>query len=282
MTRKEVFAADWLSLREPVDHAARSEHLAGLLVQHLEAFDAINIVDLGAGQGSNLRWLAPRLPIPQRWLLIDHDPGLLELALGRSQKNPPAKELSVDGRTADLADTRFQLLDGFDLVTASALLDLVSTDWLKHLAQACRSRSSAAYFALTVNGFWRIIDAKGNNITEDNDILVRDAFNRHQRRDKGMGAALGPMAAEAMPAIFSAEGYAVEARASDWVLPAGHAWTLKLGPALMTGWREAALEDNPSASSRIEGWFTQRMQQLNKGHLGIEVGHVDFLALPDS
>jgi hypothetical protein len=34
----------------------------------------VQIIDLGAGTGANQRWLAPRLPIRQRWLHLDHNP----------------------------------------------------------------------------------------------------------------------------------------------------------------------------------------------------------------
>jgi len=49
----------------------------------------------------------------------------------------------------------------------------------------------------------------------------------------------------------------------------------------MEGWRRAALEENAPETDRIEAWFAQRLQQLSDGQLGLEVGHVDFLALPD-
>ena len=34
----------------------------------------LKLVDLGTGRGSNVRYLAVRLPGPQEWLLIDEDP----------------------------------------------------------------------------------------------------------------------------------------------------------------------------------------------------------------
>ena len=38
------------------------------------------IRDLGCGTGSLGRWLAPRLPVPQTWILTDRDHDLLEIA----------------------------------------------------------------------------------------------------------------------------------------------------------------------------------------------------------
>jgi hypothetical protein len=62
---------------------------------------------------------------PQEWLLVDHDPDLLERARGRSDlTSEPTRWISRDGRAR-------HVLQGQDFVTASALLDLVSEDWLQ-------------------------------------------------------------------------------------------------------------------------------------------------------
>jgi hypothetical protein len=78
------FDPAWLALREPADHDARAESLLPPLVEALggRPFGARNgghftVHDLGSGTGSMARWLAPRLPGPQRWVLHDHDPVLL-------------------------------------------------------------------------------------------------------------------------------------------------------------------------------------------------------------
>src|SRR6187397_2174928 len=83
-------APQWLALREPADAAARSEELAGRLARHLPATGPYVIHDLGGGSGSMGRWLAPRLPGPQHWVVHDRDADLLELAAA----DPP-------GRAAD-------------------------------------------------------------------------------------------------------------------------------------------------------------------------------------
>ena len=61
--------ADWLALREPADAAARSAEL----VDRLALRSPLLIHDLGSGTGSMARWLAPRLPAPQRWVLQRED-----------------------------------------------------------------------------------------------------------------------------------------------------------------------------------------------------------------
>src|SRR5437899_1031226 len=69
--------SNWLALREPADVAARSALLTREVVDAIGRHHPLSILDLGAGTGSNLRYLAGRLPAPQRWLLVDRDPTLL-------------------------------------------------------------------------------------------------------------------------------------------------------------------------------------------------------------
>ena len=78
------FSADWLALREPIDHRSRHPGLLARLADAIGARESLRVVDLGAGTGSNLRALAPHLPPPrQTWRLVDHDPALIAAARTR-------------------------------------------------------------------------------------------------------------------------------------------------------------------------------------------------------
>ncbi|MDX1655553.1 MAG: methyltransferase type 12, partial [Candidatus Competibacteraceae bacterium] len=72
------FGEDWLTLREPADHRARSVELDRQLLGWRRGQGALGVMDLGSGTGSNLRHLAPRLEGVQHWRLVDHDSRLLE------------------------------------------------------------------------------------------------------------------------------------------------------------------------------------------------------------
>src|SRR5947209_11926119 len=74
----------WLALRAPADSAARSAALTQAIVAALPPDRPVRILDLGSGTGSNVRYLSPRLPGPQHWLLVDRDPELLSEATGHS------------------------------------------------------------------------------------------------------------------------------------------------------------------------------------------------------
>jgi SAM-dependent methyltransferase len=266
----ETFASDWLALREPVDHRSRAATLVAPLARWWHARGGARVVDLGSGTGSNLRWLSPRLPGGQEWTLVDHDAALLdrgrELAVERV-----AGVGRVERVQGDLAHEGLAAARSADLVTASALLDLVSEAWLGGVVDACARAGAAALFALTWDGAigW-------GGAAEENDALVLDAVRAHQRRDKGLGPALGPTATEAAVRWFERAGYRVSVDASPWVLgPDDRA----LARALLEGWTDAAIEERPADARRIRTWAAARREAL--GHaFEVTVGHVDLLALP--
>src|SRR5690606_35877728 len=116
----------------------------------------------------------------------------------------------------DLAASLEKLaLPRHSLVTASALLDLVSADWLRRLSAFCAEAEAAVLFALTYDGR---IEAMPRH---PDDELVRELVNRHQTTDKGFGPALGPAAAAAAVDAFVERGYEVTSAPSDWRLHPG-------------------------------------------------------------
>lgn len=262
------FQADWLTLREPVDHQARSRMLGQRLQSWCGSRRRLCVLDLGTGTGSNRRFLAPLLPADQHWTLVDHDPALLALAT--------AKDRLSECRSiqADLSEWhRFASDPSPDLVTASALLDLVSEDWLNSLVTACCERSAAALMVLSYDGRieWSFPDPV--------DAAVLAAVNAHQQRDKGLGAALGPAAPGQLAARFRNAGYHVWVEASPWDLGRE---TAVLARALIKGWVAAACEQLPEDRSRFHAWGDRRCADLAAGRARVRVGHQDLLALPGS
>jgi hypothetical protein len=154
-------------------------------------------------------------------------------------------------------------------VTASALLDLVSEEWLRALVDACTRHGSGALFALSYNG---VVEWHGD--PDPLDAVVLDAVNEHQRRDKGIGAALGPAAAIEAERLFASYGYVTTLAASPWELGPND---LPLIESLVDGWAGAAAEQRPGHTSDIREWAARR----RAGHVRLTVGHLDLLALPE-
>jgi hypothetical protein len=287
----EAFGLDWLRLREPQDLRARSRTLArrfGAAVRAQAGGETAALVDLGAGSGANLRALAPLIPGDQDWRLVDRDRALLahqaaeiaQWARGQGWRvTHGAGVVTVDTGVAHWRAQGVELdlardLSGLPLsvhgVTAAALLDLVSAEWLERLADRIAAARVPFLAALSVDGGreWQPAHA--------DDAAIARAFARHQRRDKGFGPALGPGAPAVAEAPFRARGYRVAAAAGEWRLGAGDAAMLA---ALIDGTAEAAGRADPALA--VARWRDDRHAELRRGELRLTVGHVDILAEPD-
>jgi hypothetical protein len=183
---------------------------------------------------------------------------------------PP--DLVVAARAIDLVRDLEMALDGpTDLVTTSALLDLVSADWLERLAVESAARRLPVYAALTYQGGATL--APG----EPFDLEIIAAVNRHQRRDKGFGPALGPEAAQHALRSFERVGYKVEPGSSYWEFgPEDREIQLEV----LTGWAHAASELGDLPQAAIESWLVRRRELVSAGRSTMQVGHVDFFAVP--
>ncbi len=265
----ESFSADWLARREPADHAARATRLTAAAAASLTGRPATRAVDLAAGTGSNVRYLMPRLPHIQHWTLVDQDPALLGQAWRLLTPAAQAAGRSFDVRQGDLAGLDTVALDGCALVTAAALLDLVSADWLQALARRCREAGVDVLFALTYDG--RI----ACDPPDPDDQRVRALVNEHQRGEKGFGPALGPAAALAAEASFRAEGYEVQVAPSDWVLTPD---MRELQRQLVAGWAGAAASLAPGEAAAIAAWHSRRRAFIEAGGSSLRVGHQDLAA----
>lgn len=283
------FSAEWLALREPADAAARSERLLQTVAARFAPETNLTVLDIGAGTGSNARYLAERLHAQQQWLLVDHDPSLLIDASQRLRAWGEARGLivtrdegawRVEGeglvvtfatKLVDLADlsSSSELFLDRRLVTASALLDLVSAPWIESLASVCRVAGAVGLFALTYDG--RIHCSP----EEPGDEEVRQLVNEHQRGDKGFGPALGPSASTVAAEAFGALGYSVAREASDWHLEPDAA---ELQRQLIEGWSRAAVQIAPDRAAAIREWTDRRLAHVLLGHSRLVVGHEDLAA----
>jgi SAM-dependent methyltransferase len=262
------FSADWLALREPHDARARNSAVLDAVVASQSGNSAIRIVDLACGTGSTLRALAPRFSARQNWRLADNDLSLLARA---SAMVRPAG-VTVMAIPLDLNRDLEGALDGpIDLVTTSALLDLVSEAWLDRLAVETLARSIPVYAALSYDG--RVEMSPPNTF----DTAIVAAVNAHQRGNKGFGPALGPAAASAAISRFESLGCRVVHGAADWVLgPLDREFQMEI----FSGWASAARDTGDMPLADTVEWLTFRRDQVAAGHSSIRVGHVDIFAQP--
>jgi hypothetical protein len=303
------FSADWLALREPFDTAARASawpalELAGWAAALHEkksrgatvspdaSGPACRIVDLACGSGANLRALAPRIGGLQHWRLLDHDPALLaalpralaawsrhhdyRFSVSKSDSHAlhihgPDFQAQVTSERIDLARHLGRLdFARTDLITGSALLDLVSGAWLQALLQRACHAGSALLFALSVDGrtTWQPGDP--------DDDAVHALFCQHQLRDKGFGPALGAHAAAHTLAYLGEANYAIRQATSDWAIDGAH--DRAMVTAMVEGMAGAACEQSPDAAPMVLAWKARRLANLSVSKL--TVGHVELMAQP--
>jgi SAM-dependent methyltransferase len=287
------FSAEWLALREPVDHRSRNQGLQADVLDYLAQIKpveagTIRIIDLGSGTGSNVRALAPHLNAFQHWTLVDHDPVLLQAAriallawaddVAKPHANQAvstniatvepitiikkAKVITIEFRCADLVnDYRCILSEPADFITAAAFFDLVAESWL---AQFCAALSKPLYTALTYDG----IEKWSPPEPIDADILA--AFHQHQRTDKGFGAAVGPTAPERLESLLRAQNFITACAPSPWVLDQHDRGLIE---QLAHGSANAVRETGILQPDDVDRW-----ERLRKEAAHCEIGHVDFFA----
>jgi len=249
----DEFAPDWLALREPYDRAARSRVLASEFFEALP--DRPRVVDLGAGTGSNARFLDGVTDKEIAWRLIDRDQDLLDRV----------STLEVEKVCADFAPSpdRIDLSDCHG-VTASALFDLVSEEWFGRFVT--HAKGLPLLIALTVDGrfVWQPND--------EADRLLLERFAADMRRDKGFGPAMGFDAPRLMTDYLRRAGYRVASAPSSW----------RFGPddtnmlSAVCGFFGAVGGDGLAG----ETWRVRRKLAIEDQALRLTVGHVDILALP--
>ena len=264
------FSTEWLALREPFDLRARNPRVLEAVSASFGSRPSVRLADLACGAGSTARALCRRLPIRQHWSLIDNDSRLLAIA----RNAVVAETIELNAIQVDLSknfDAAFET--PLDLITMSALLDLVSEDWLDGLLRKVMAHAIPIYAALTYDGRTDLSPA------DPFDAAILSAFNAHQGTDKGFGPALGPAAASATISGFETSGYKVIHGNSDWVIgPEDRTMQIEL----LRGWAGAADAMKTLADVDTARWLDRRIQLVNERRSSIRVGHVDLFGFPST
>jgi hypothetical protein len=276
------FSAEWLRLREPVDHRSRDKALLARAAQYLANKDEPVIYDLGAGAGSNLRGTALSLGPRQRWVLVDYDPALLSASLDflsawaeKSRPTAAGLELEKNGKLIRVEVKRADLNANPapwseqkpDLVTSAALFDLVSENWIDRFCAALAKDKLALYTTLVHDE-----TAKWSPVHEA-DAKMSEAFERDFGKEKGFGPSAGNKAIGLMTKKLTSLGHNAELAGSPWRLgDEDHA----LIEQLADGWANAVRDTKAVPEDVIQKWLAARKARGTN----CIVGHKDLLALP--
>lgn len=284
------FTPDWLEVREPADHAARSRSAPLALARAFAKMvrertqGPVRLVDLAGGTGNNVRFLAPVIRGKQRWTVWDTDISLLARAqdsyrlwAGRRGWNThhlgdrlvvdaPEFSLSISGVAHDLREHLD--LSGFDGVTCAALLDLVSAPWCESLVEALGLAGHPPLLcSLVADGGWSWTPALPD------DGPVGEIFGQDMKKDKGFGPSLGYEAALVAAEALRSRGWSVGQAASPWHIESA---ATDLQTHLLDFHAAAIEAGGGAAAERWQDWLTSRRAML--GQQKLRVGHREILA----
>ncbi len=264
-------SSDWLALREEEDARARSRELALAAADGLGPGPTV-VHDLGSGTGSMMRWLAPILPGPQTWVLHDWNPDLIERAGdGAAPRDREGRPVTIEARGGELGALRPDDLDGASLVTASALLDVLTSEEVHAIVRACVAAGCPVLLSLSVTGDVELEPG------DPRDGLFEASFNAHQRRMLNGRRLLGRYGVAIARGLFLEAGWRVRPVETRWRL--GDHDPHLLGQWL-GGWIDAALEQQPELQAEGAAYRELRSAQLLRGGLSASVVHTDLLARP--
>jgi SAM-dependent methyltransferase len=231
----------------------------------------VRILDVGCGSGATTRWLAPLLPGPQEWVLLDRDPALLALVPDRTSaaRDRDGAAVARTTRLAEITTLTADDLAAMSAVTASALVDVLTAAEIDGLAATCAAAGVPALLTLTVTGRVEL------DPPDPVDAEVAAAFDAHQRRTVAGRSLLGPDAAAVAEDAFRGHGMTVRTAETPW----------RLGEddrALITRWLTervtAAVEHQPDLRERGAEALRRR---LNCAPLRAVNYHIDLLAIPN-
>jgi hypothetical protein len=180
--------------------------------------------------------------------------------------------VEVRSCTCELAELTADHLAPADLVTGSALLDVLTASAVDRLVGVTARLRVPLLLTLTVVGRVRL--SPGDVL----DGAVLAAYNDHQRRSTSAGRLLGPDAVAYATAQLLDSGAVVRSEPSPWLLGGSAGSAGALATAWFAGWLDAAVEQDPALASRAGGYRRRRLAELDAGRLEVVVEHRDLLA----
>lgn len=258
------FAKEWLALREPVDRRSRDTRLLNKAVRSVQGRKGAAVLDIGCGTGSTYRTLKPKLADTISWKLFDFD----NVLLAEAERRHPSDGIAfING---DLNDLDALPLEGVTLLTASALFDLCSSDFIDRFVRKIKGWRTNIYSALNYDGemHW--------SVEHPLDEAVKEAFNTHQRTDKGFGVSAGPQAWQILAQELEEHGYSVSTADSTWLMSENDA---ELQRQFLDGVARAVAEAGCLGRAELDDWLRFRLEAIQAADSLCQVGHQDVFGL---
>ncbi|MHA2278443.1 MAG: glycosyltransferase family 4 protein [Candidatus Kariarchaeaceae archaeon] len=195
------FDKTWLQTRYQYDVKARNIDVLTSVIEFTSQFETINIVDLGAGLGSNTKFLSSQFPRIQNWLLLEFDKEIISAGVKdlieyfekrnyvvRSSKYEVSaikgkKIIKIKFKQADFTDIDIlaELVETKpDIITANAFFDLFSKKYVDQFLNTFQN--IPMYLSLNYTSMQINDDQESNRWIK--------LYHAHMKREQEKGVAL--------------------------------------------------------------------------------------------
>ena len=285
------FQVEWLEERFSFDTKARNKIIEQACITHFKDKERLNILDIGAGTGSNFQHLWNRFPQHQNWIFVELNPELAQVAKEKCiqlakkqgfsiaeenkrlvfQKEKQYRSIQILNQSF-LELHQFLDLDKVDLITAGAVFDLLSSTMLDQFLNQLLEHQIALLATINYTG----MHFQHSSTTDQQFIQLYEA---HMCRQQDFGRAIGPKFPEYLKAFSNAKSIPLLMGSSHWIIgPTDHKMHRFLLDYMEKGIGETLTDTKQKLS--FQNWLTSKRNTLQQGQLELQVSHQDaFWAL---
>ncbi len=282
--KKDYFTSTWLALRESYDISSRNKNLTKFIKK------SDSILDIGSGTGAFSRWCLENNIFFDTMMLLDHDQRLLnnsykitsqfckskrlifeKISAKEFKVKDPINEFTFKFKTLhkDLSLV-FNLINSFDVLSMSALIDLLSINYLNKLFKNI-NRDKVIIMTLCFNGqiHW--------NNRNSHDKYIINEFNREQKSIKGGNLSLGYESIDKVKQLAKKKKFKFSVYDSSWKLSSSSANDKHFHQKYLETIYKPLKKNNQIDRQLLDQWFISKIKMINNGSLETKVGHNDII-----
>ena len=282
--KKDYFTGTWLTLRESYDISSRNKNLT----KHIKKSDSI--LDVGSGTGAFGRWCLDNGIFFDTMILLDHDQRLLNNSYKIMSRFCKGKQLIIEkisNKEFKIKDPikkstfKFKILhkdlslvlnliNSFDVLSMSALIDLLSMNYLNKLFKTI-NRDKVIVMTLCFNGqiYW--------NKKNLHDKYIINEFNKEQQSIEEGNLLLGCESIDRVKQLAKKKNFKYSVYDSSWKLSSRSNEDKHFHHKYLETIYKPLKKNDRIDKEILEKWYISKIKSINNGSLVTKVGHNDII-----